>query len=200
MRKLGTGRVGKGLALVAMTVVLAFLQDACDPDRETAANSEQDRQVQNYEAQVERQPAEPMEYSPTRNGLREWAENWDEPGKVAYIYFFGANGEELGYFVAEGLPTSYCASLTPPDRVDRISAASVDSVVRSAPTIDGAYYSGNNCTQFFAKDAVSGAYLEWTAGGSFNYFLSDQPLDLDMKSIGDATEENVRERASGGGE
>ncbi len=52
---------------------------------------------------------------------------------------------------------------------------------------------GNNCIQFFGFDAVSGAYLEWSAGGSFNFFVSDQPLSRpDSKPLGEATIEEIQ--------
>jgi hypothetical protein len=47
----------------------------------------------------------------------------------------------------------------------------------------------------FGYDATSGAYMEFTGGGSFNYLLSDQPMtEIDTKPLGDATIEEVENK------
>lgn len=181
------------IATILAVVLMGFVAVSCE--EQNATEREQNQQGNNYEGQVERQPAESMEYSPTREGLNKWMRTWDEPGKIAYVYLYAANGEDLGYFVLEGLPVSYCASLTPTERV--IDRADGDFTA-TAPSMDGVYYSGNQCIQFFGFDAVSGAYLEWSAGGAFNFFVSDQPLPRpESEPLGQATVEEVQQQEDG---
>lgn len=180
--------------VAAVVIVLSLFVIACEPPKE-AADKEQQKQSQNYEGLAINQPAEDMAYSPTRETARKWAKTWEERSKLSYVYVFAANGQEMGYYIFKGLPVSYCASLTPPDKVDRVPiSGSVDpAVVRDAPAMDGVYYGNCNYQQLYGYDAVSGTYYEFTGGGSFNYFLSDQPMTKfkTMEPAGDATYEKV---------
>jgi hypothetical protein len=169
---------------------------ACEPPPEDASQREQQRQGQNYEGLEQNQAARGMAWSPTRDSLNKWADTWEEQGKLSYVYLLDSVGHEIGYYIFEGLPVSYCASLTPPDKVvdvDKVvGGSSVDALSMQAPAIDGVYYSSANCQQLFGYDATSGAYMEFTGGGSFNYLLSDQPMtEIDTKPLGDATIEEV---------
>jgi hypothetical protein len=176
------------LAIVGSMILFA----ACEDQRSSSTQREQDRQEQNYGSLEQNQPARGMAYSPTRDVLNKWADTWEEEGKLSYIYLLDSVGHEIGYYIFEGLPVSYCASLTPPDKIERLDWASVDAMSRQAPAMDGAYYSAANCQQMFGYDASSGAYMEFTGGGSFNYLLSDQPMtEIDTKPLGDATIEEV---------
>jgi hypothetical protein len=181
------------VATILAMVLMVSVAVACE-ETDEATEAEQNSQSVNYSSQVNRQPAEQMDYSPTREGLNKWMNTWEEPGKIAYVYLYAANGEDLGYFVLEGLPVSYCASLTPTERIlERRGDSGIATGV--APSMDGVYYSGNQCIQFFGFDAVSGAYLEWSAGGSFNFFVSDQPLPRpESEPLGQATVEEVQQR------
>lgn len=182
--------------LILLVVALALLAAACDGKEEPpASKQEQDKQTDNYSQQTETQPARGMGYSPTRESLNKWADTWEEQGKLSYIYLFDSESNLVGYYIFEGLPVSYCASLTPPDKAETVDGldAPDPAVVRTAPSIDGVYYGAANCQQLFGFDAISGAYLEFTGGGSFNYLLSDQPMtNIHTKPLGDATIEGVK--------
>ena len=54
-----------------------------------------------YEHLVNTQPAESMEYSPTREGLNFFQNTWEEPGKLSYVYMQAANGQLTGYYIFE---------------------------------------------------------------------------------------------------
>ncbi len=186
-------RVIKKLLLIVMLVAAVFAF-GCEADRNSATERETQTQSKNAESLAQNQPAEGMDWSPTRNNLLKWADKWEEQGKLSYVYFFGANGEKVGYFIFEGLPTSYCASLTSPDKINKVETygSPNPAVVTTAPALDAAYYSGSNCAQFFGYEAGTGNYFEFTIGGSFNYFLSDSPLtELDMQPLGNTTEEEA---------
>jgi hypothetical protein len=178
--------------LVFAALTAGALMAACSETNDETARSESKKQTENYAQVVNDQPARGMSHSPTRDALNRWAETWEESGKLAYIYLFDAQGDLLGYYIFDGLPVSYCASLTPTEKIvdteeELNEGASVDAAVTTAPAIDGVYYSAANCQQMFGFDAVSGAYLEFTGGGSFNYLLSDSPMTtFKGKNLGDA--------------
>jgi hypothetical protein len=182
--------------IVLLSVVLTLILVGCEPPSQEAHQSEQQKQSQNYEGLTKTQEAQGMAYSPTRDNLNKWADTWEEQGKLSYVYLIDQNGNKYGYYIFEGLPVSYCASLTPPDKVERDAGYSVDALVRQAPAIDGVYYAGAFCQQVFGFDAISGTYYEFTVGGGFNYFLSDQPMDAfeDFQPLGEATPEKVQEQ------
>lgn len=187
------------LIVLAIAILGALSVIACEPveEEKSADRTEQQKQTETYESLVETQPARGMSYSPSRDTANHWAETWEEEGKLSYVYLIDSVGHHIGYYIFRGLPVSYCASLTPPDKVDKTwySGYGVTAVTRSAPAIDGMYYANANCDQLYGYDAVSGAYMEFTGGGSFNYLLSDQPMTkVDSQPLGDATVENVENK------
>ncbi len=187
----------KALTLLVAMILAALVIGGCSsPPSSTATERDQRKQEQNAEGLAQVQPAEGMQWSPSRETANRWARTWGEEGKLAYIYLFDSEGGQVGYYIMEGLPVSYCASLTPPQKivdVDKVvGGSSVDALAMPAPAMDGMYYGAANCQQMYGFDAVSGAYLEFTGGGSFNYLLSDQPMTrIDTKPLGDATVEEV---------
>lgn len=172
------------LIALALTILMALFVVACE-EEDSADRRERQAQGTNYEQLQRKQPAQSMDYSPTREGLNKWMETWEEPGKIAYVYLLASNGQKIGYYVFEGLPVSYCASLTPPDReVDGYNT----SVVMRAPSMDGVYYSGSGCNQFFGYDAQSGSYIEFSTGSGINFFVTEQPLpEQDVEPLGFTT-------------
>jgi hypothetical protein len=174
-----------GLALAALFLVFGLA--ACTEDTPEAQKDERGRQQSNYETLVNQQPAESMSYSPTRETINFWISTWDEPGKLAYVYLQGANGEMLGYYVFQGLPVSYCASLTPTYRFERPwSNNNYGGHQVPAPAMDGVYYAGDgSCNTYYGKDASTGSYVEYTAGLGINVLLYDQPLPRqDVEPLG----------------
>ncbi len=172
------------LSLITTVVLALFLAGCEHPD--TADQKERKTQGTNYQQLQNKQPAEGMDFSPTRSGLNKWMETWEEPGKLSYVYLIASNGQKVGYYVFEGLPVSYCASLTPPDRVDDRPGES-DLVVQ-APSMDAVYYSGSQCNQYFGFDATTGSYIEFSIGSGINFFVTEQPLPLeDVEPLGFTT-------------
>lgn len=185
-------------AIAIWIILFALIGLAACEESESATERETQTQTQNAEGLAQVQPARGMEWSPSRHTANRWAETWEEQGKLSYVYLLNFQGEYIGYYIFEGLPVSYCASLTPPDRIERMEWASVDAAVRAAPAMDGMYYLNANCQQLYGYDAVSGAYLEFTGGGSFNYLLSDQPMTrVNTSPLGDATIEEVKKKGKG---
>jgi hypothetical protein len=183
----------KFLIIIACMLAVVMVA-ACEPSEPNAAQKEQQTQADSYKGLTETQPAESMDYSPGRDTAINWARHWSEQGKVSYVYLYDSVGHKIGYFILKGLPVSYCASLTPPDKLERADLGDYyGQTVRAAPAMDGLYYGAANCQQMYGFDALTGQYYEFTGGGSFNYILSDQPMQrLQMTPIGDATVEQVQ--------
>ena len=148
-----------------------------------------------YDKVMERQPGKTLEYSPTRETINFWVDTWNEEGKLSYVYLQNTDGDVIGYYVLKGLPVSYCAQISPPDRLDvRHSGGSDGTVVRKAPANDGAYYGDGNCNTFYGQDATSGSYIEYTAGLGINVLLFDSPMPNqgDAKPLGPTSVDDVK--------
>lgn len=175
-----------GVILAALALVFGLAACTGEP---SAQSNEREKQQSTYEKLTANQPAGSMSYSPTRETINFWIDTWDEPGKLAYVYLQGANGELLGYYVLEGLPVSYCASLTPTYGID---SSSNGKVTYPRPAMDGVYYSGGQCDTYYGKDATSGSYIEYTAGLGINVLLYEQPLPRqDVEPLGPTVVEDV---------
>lgn len=177
MRKLTKGAVAAVLA-----AGLAAGATACDmgSNSKPPARAQEDHTTNsNYSRLVANQPAHTGSYSPTRATKNFWIDTWmHDPNKLSYVYLQNANGQ-YGYFVLKGLPVSYCTSLVPPTQDRNVSLNPNDAVVQDpAPSIDGAFGSGKDCSTKYGTDAVTGAYVEFTVGQNQSYFLYDRPLDL----------------------
>jgi hypothetical protein len=178
------------VAAIAAVVLLSAGSCGTQP---TPQAQETERQQSTYERLTANQPAQSADYSPTRETINFWLETWgQEPGKLSYVYLLASNGQMVGYFIFEGLPVSYCASLTPTYRVrDDMDG----NLVLPAPAMDGVYYSGGQCQAYYGKDAVAGSYMEYTIGNGISALVYEQPLPRqDVEPLGVATIENVAGR------
>lgn len=135
-----------------------------------------------------------MDYSPTRETINFWVDTWDEPGKLSYVYLQSATGDLLGYYILKGLPVSYCAALTPTyDLLDVKGDDMGPALQVPSPGVDGAYYSGGQCSSYYGQDATTGAYVEYTAGLGINVLLYDAPLPRqDVEPLGPSTVADVK--------
>lgn len=155
-----------GIALLALV--------GCSEDE--PGKDDRDRADDAHQTLQQTQPAKTMKYSPTRETINFWVDTWDEPGKLSYVYLQNPDGEMLGYYVLEGLPVSYCAQISPTQKVDY--PRSEGRILIPTAANDGAYYSGGgSCNTYYGKDATTGAYIEYTAGLGINVLLFDEPLD-----------------------
>lgn len=181
------------MLIIMLALVLGLV--ACEEETPTAQQEEGERRQGSYDALIERQPGQSMDYSPTRETINFWVETWQEEGKLSFVYLMAGNGQIIGYYVLEGLPVSYCAMLTP--NYEQIGTpndgSNARNVVVDAPGIDGAYYSGGQCNQYYGRDATTGAYIEFSIGGSLNYLLFDEPIEADVEPLGHTTIDDVEE-------
>lgn len=158
MRKLS--RCARVLTATALTAG-AVLTASCTANDSGQAKDEQTRRA-GFDALQARQPAVYMEFSPTRRGIKFFADKWGtDENKLSYVYLSNQAGEVIRYFVLKGLPISYCAQMLPPQRADWNSGTG--GIALPAPAVDGAYYGGNSgCDQYYGIDATTSSYVEWT--------------------------------------
>lgn len=169
---------------IVMLALATMGASECEPSSDDKAQqAERKSQGTNYTDLQKKQPATSMDYSPTREGLNKWMETWGEENKISYVYLIASNGQKVGYYVFEGLPVSYCASLTPPDEIEE-NGGDRDQVMK-APSMDGVYYSGSQCNQYFGFDATTGSYIEFSIGSGINFFVTEEPLpSQDVEPLG----------------
>lgn len=179
---------------VALVAVLGLMASSCDTTESEASSDERKTQREGYEGLTDRQPAKSMSYSPSRNTIIRWIETWDEPGQLNFTYLLNNAGEAVGYFVFVGPPVSYCAMLTPNYSVSRHQHG---NLVLPEPGVDGVYYSGGQCVQYYGIDATTDQLIEFTVGGSLNYMSSTQPLDLEVPALGPTETEDLQPNAEG---
>lgn len=169
-----------GALTVVLVAIVGFLAACGDDDDSSSQETESQARQGGYDLLTERQPAETMDYSPSRETINAWIETWDREGQMSFTYLLDQDGDKIGYFVFQGPPVSYCAALTPTyERIKIDGGADNMDVIVPAPGVDGVYYSGGQCVQYYGIDATTGNLLEFTVGGTLNYLSSTQPLYLD---------------------
>lgn len=160
------------LMKLAAVLLVAVVLTACE-STESAQDKETDIQQNTYEKLSKKEPAIEMANPKTRETVNFFTETWNKEGQLAYVYLQNAEGKMIGYYVLDGPPVSMCTSLTPNFRVD---SSANGKVVTPAPGTDGVYRSGGDCDRYYAKDATSGAYVEFTVGMGINMLLYTEPL------------------------
>lgn len=179
------------LVVIIAIIVAALLVVGCE-DQPNATEKEAKSRDQNFTNLQSKQPAGSMDYSPTRELINFWMDTWEQEGKIAYVYLVSGNGQIFGYYVFEGLPVSYCASLTPTYKIEK----SYDHGMLDVPaeSMDGVYYSGNQCAQYYGKEARTGSYIEYTIGTGISHFVTEQPLPKpEVEPLSVTTIEDVQE-------
>lgn len=181
----------KRLAATVMIGILGVAAlTACEED--STSKKERDKQQAGYEKLADKQPPKTMDYSPTRETINFWIETWDKPGKFSYVYLQASNGQLVGYYIFEGLPVSYCAMLTPP--YEMLDTDEGEHIV-AGPGMDGAFYSGSQCTAYYGKDATTGSYIEYTVGTGISALVYEQPLPKqDVEPLGFTEVKDVKDK------
>ncbi len=169
--------------IVGSVLLFALVGCTGPPD---AAERDSDAKVNAYEQLQRQQPAERMDYSPARNSINKWVQQWEVPGKLSYVYLYSESGVPLGYYIFEGLPVSYCTSQTRP--VQPQWDAGAGALLVPLPGVDGTYSSGAACDQYFGVEANTGTILEF-GGGGISYLLSERPLPVPHQPLGVSVEQ-----------
>jgi len=165
-------------------VVCAFFvvtAESCDSNGGETSKSEKSSRDDSYARQVKSQPAHRMDYSPTRDTINAWIDTWGKKGQLSFVYLLSNDGSKKGYFVFQGPPVTYCAALTPTWTYEGTPNDDSDDKNQRvpAPSVDGVYYSGGQCSEYIGRDATTGQILDFTAGVGLNFVSSTQPLYLD---------------------
>jgi hypothetical protein len=191
------------LAGAVTVAVLGSMASTCGgEDSPTPSRQKETDKVQsNYDKLVANQPAHSGPYSPTRATKNFWIDTWmHDPNKLAYVFIQNAQGD-YGYYVFKGLPVTYCVSLLPPEQYHRYDMGEDGSagLLLKAPSMDGSYSSNTNCNSYYGKDAVTGAFIEFSVGANQSYQLFDRPVNLPQyksaKPMGPATIEAVKNKS-----
>lgn len=187
------------ILLIALAGILVLSADMCSSDNKGAGQkTDSGTQQSNYDRLVAQEPAHTMPYSPTRQTINAWIDTWGVKGQLAFTYILNQNGDKIGYYVFEGPPVSQCVGLTPSYKlIDPGGSSDNGDIPVAAPSIDGAYYSGGQCADYYGKDAATGQLIEFSTGTSLNFITSTQPLYLNVAPLGKTTIADVHKDASG---
>jgi hypothetical protein len=157
--------------VVAVLAAVALVAGCSSESK--ATKGETKIQQDSYSRLTAHQPAHGMTYSPTRTTINAWVDTWGKPGALAYVYLQNANGDIIGYYILKGPPVTSCAALTP---VEHVNHNSDGNVVLKNPSVDGVYYSGGQCNEYYGIDASTGSLIDYTVGLGINVLLYSQPL------------------------
>lgn len=177
------------IAVATLLLSLAVLAGCSDGEEADPQKSEAQVRQDSYARLAAAQPAKKMDYSPTRETINFWIETWGKnPGKLSYVYLQAANGQLIGYYVFRGLPVSYCAALTPTYEFIDINGDGLDKYAGPqvpAPSVDGVYYSGGQCSAYYGIDASTNSYIEYTVGQGVSALVYERPLPRqDVEPLG----------------
>lgn len=113
-----------------------------------------------------------------RKTLAQWAQRWDKPSVVTYLYLF-SYGQCIGYYVCNGKPAATTNYLVPEWKDRYVGNGGVES--EQTMDLDGTYGANNPGIRFFT---ASGTAVEW-AGQGASYLYSDAPIPLKVPKLGD---------------
>lgn len=113
-----------------------------------------------------------VSYFQERRTIAKWAERWDKPAIVTYVYLISF-GNIIGYYVADGKPASTRSYLMPEEEYYGNGA--------TLPTadIDGTYGENNPGIRFFTAE---GTAVEWGGSGA-SYLYSDSLLPINVPKL-----------------
>lgn len=131
-----------------------------------------------------------------RKNLAEFMNRVDESGKIWYVYERAPmTGEILGFYQSSSYPQSVCTFMTPPEelktsRGDYNQYGSEMTHVTTAMALDGVYYKGGSCPDFFF-DYTTGAMVVLDADAIT--IAVDQPLDVQAPDFSFVVQSNIPE-------
>lgn len=123
-------------------------------------------------------PVPQLSYFVERKTLAQWAERWDKPSIVTYLYLF-CYGNCIGYYVCNGKPAATTNYLVPEYQNRYMGEGGVAE--DQTMDLDGTYGANNPGIRFFT---ASGIAVEW-AGSGATYLYSDAPLPLNVPKLGE---------------
>lgn len=123
-------------------------------------------------------PVPKISFFVERKTLAQWAERWDKPSIVTYLYLF-CYGNCIGYYVCNGKPAATTNYLVPEYQSRYMGEGGVAE--DQTMDLDGTYGANNPGIRFFT---ASGIAVEW-AGSGATYLYSDAPLPLNVPKLGE---------------
>ena len=171
------------VAAIALTALACEPLEDRNPDL-TASTAAQDTVMERAIAAVP--PYEPQSY-PFREAIN-WYLEETERTDIWYVYLLSLEGRPIFYIVSDILPLSVCRSITSPQRIVNSRGTTEDHVM-AAPSLTGTYGSANECQDYFARDAATGAFIKF-APGAASWIASSVPLTIetDLGRLGGTTE------------
>lgn len=165
---------------------IAFLA-ACNDREQSSQERGSATQEQNMQRAMDAIPVPQVTQYTTRETVSRWIEQSNEPDQTHYVYVMLPGVGFIGYYVADSAIVNICTSLTPPQRLERMSphnkgsSVSYTDVLVSSPGLDGVYYGEAGCDQYYFFDAETGAKIEM--GGQMAFFTSTVPLVMDVPRL-----------------
>jgi hypothetical protein len=197
----GKGFKLKAVLAVLIVALLAIGLTACGggSENEKAHENQANIRQRSFAKLSKQEPVEEATFSPTRRTINFWTKTWGhDPNKLSYVYLQADNGQLTGYYVFKGLPVSECAAMTETyEFVDPKNDEHSQDFMVPAPGMDGAYYSGGQCSVYYGIDALSGQYMEFSLSGGQSFLLYEKPLPKpEVEPLGFTTIQEVKEKES----
>jgi hypothetical protein len=144
-----------------ITIIFTLTAQSCSyEESSTTKNSRKNEAVAQTAIDAVSVPI--PQYFLERENVAAWFKNWDQPGKITYLYIFTQQGC-IGYFICDGKPVSNRSYLTP-EYEYYMNGAILPSI-----SSDGTY--GEDLEGIRFKDA-KGKWYEF-GGTNFSYIYSD---------------------------
>lgn len=170
-------------SLAAITLGVALGASDCEGEQPSTKDQLGSQNDAAMDALADAYPVSDPDYSNDRVNIDRWVDTWGTAevaeGKLSFVYLMDMEGELVGYYILQGLPTAKCRMSTPPydyERVDGIGGTFEDQV--PAPGLSGTWGGAGECNIYFGFDATTGAYMEWVAAGGLNQLVYGEALGL----------------------
>lgn len=165
-------------ALVAISLMGCELSDTEKSRSATLAKNAEDIYSTSAKA-ISTISAPEIDFFVERDTIARWAERWDKPSIVTYLYLF-SYGNCIGYYVCNGKPAATTNYLVP--EYQNVYKKGIGTYVQEQTMdLDGTYGANNPGIRFFT---ASGIAVEW-AGGGASYLYSDAPLPINVPKLGE---------------
>ena len=166
------------IMLIAVASCFALGEDETYKNQKEVLNKNKDEIYTTSISATSAIPTPQLNYFVERDTLAKWAERWDKPSVVTYVYLF-AYGNCIGYYVCNGKPAATTNYLVPEYQNRYMGEGGVAQ--DQTMDLDGTYGANNPGIRFFT---ASGIAVEW-AGSGASYLYSDAVLPLNVPKLGE---------------
>ena len=191
-------------ALAAIGLGVALGASDCEGEQPSAQEQLSEQQQDALEALIDAFPVSDPDWSNDRRNIDRWVDKWATAevaeGKLSYVLLMDMEGDLVGYYILDGLPTAKCRMSTPPyDFIENTGDGdSIPDWQVEAPSLSGTWGGSGECNVYFGFDALTGTYLEWMSGGGINQLVYEEwnglPEGVEPPmALGDSTFEDVED-------